>query len=205
MYKLFRYIIKIHDGFLRRFWLLYNNQSLIHQGAIVKEKNTVRLFGRHVFKLSKDATIIIGKGFTSRSGINSGIESSITKMIVGGHSTLTIGDCCGISNCTILCENKIVIGNHVLIGGGTMINDSNHHSTDWRNRLNPETDGVNAISAPITIKDNCFIGARCIIQKGVTIGERSIIAAGSVVTKNVPSDEMWGGNPARFIKAINKN
>jgi acetyltransferase-like isoleucine patch superfamily enzyme len=47
-----------------------------------------------------------------------------------------------------------------------------------------------------------FIGARCIILKGVTIGEKSIVAAGSVVTKNIPEGEVWGGNPAKFIKKI---
>ena len=48
-----------------------------------------------------------------------------------------------------------------------------------------------------------FIGANSIILKGVTIGERSIIGAGSVVTKNIPDDEIWAGNPAKFIRKIN--
>ena len=49
-----------------------------------------------------------------------------------------------------------------------------------------------------------FIGTSCIIGKGVTIGENSVIAAGSVVVKNVPSNEIWGGNPAKFIRKINE-
>ncbi len=52
------------------------------------------------------------------------------------------------------------------------------------------------------IEDNVFIGANCIILKGVKIGDRSIIGAGSVVTKNVPSDQIWAGNPAKFIREI---
>lgn len=52
------------------------------------------------------------------------------------------------------------------------------------------------------ICDNVFIGAKCIILKGVTIGENSVIGAGSVVTKNVPANQIWAGNPAKFIKNV---
>lgn len=52
----------------------------------------------------------------------------------------------------------------------------------------------------IKIGNNCFIGCRSILLPGVTIGDNSIIGAGSVVTKDVPSGEVWAGNPARFIK-----
>jgi len=54
------------------------------------------------------------------------------------------------------------------------------------------------------IEDNVFIGANCIILKGVKIGDRSIIGTDSVVTKNVPSDQIWAGNPAKFIREINQ-
>ena len=56
--------------------------------------------------------------------------------------------------------------------------------------------------APVVIGGNVFIGARCIILKGVTIGENSIIGAGSVVTKSIPANEIWAGNPAKFIRKI---
>ena len=55
----------------------------------------------------------------------------------------------------------------------------------------------------ISIGDNCFIGARSIILPGVKIGNNAIIGAGSVVTKDVPSGEVWGGNPAHFIALTN--
>jgi acetyltransferase-like isoleucine patch superfamily enzyme len=54
----------------------------------------------------------------------------------------------------------------------------------------------------VTVGDNVWVGANCVLVAGVTIGDNSLIAAGSVVTKDVPPNEIWGGIPARFIKAI---
>lgn len=59
-----------------------------------------------------------------------------------------------------------------------------------------------AASAPIVIEDDVLIGTRCIILKGVTIGARSIIAAGSVVTKSIPADCIAGSNPCKVIKQL---
>ena len=55
---------------------------------------------------------------------------------------------------------------------------------------------------PIIIEDDVFIGARCLVLKGVTIGRGAMVGAGSVVTKNIPPCEIWAGNPAKYIKSI---
>lgn len=52
------------------------------------------------------------------------------------------------------------------------------------------------------IGDNVLIGAHSIILKGVTIGNNAVVAAGSVVSRSIPANELWGGNPAKFIKKI---
>ena len=96
---------------------------------------------------------------------------------------------------------KVTAYKHVKIGGGTRISDSNHHSLDYKIRRTSR-DCKLAKSAPVIIGDDVFIGANCYIGKGVTIGDRSIVAAGSVVVKSIPADEIWGGNPAIFIKKI---
>jgi len=57
-------------------------------------------------------------------------------------------------------------------------------------------------SAPIVIEDGAFVGGSSLIMKGVTIGRHSIVAAGSVVTKDIPPNEIWGGNPAKFIRKL---
>lgn len=128
--------------------------------------------------------------------------NSKCKLIVLANATLTIGDDSGMNGAMIYCSQKVLIGNHVKIGGGTRISDSNHHSLDYKIRRTSE-DSKHAKSAPIIIGDDVFIGANCYIGKGVTIGDRSIVAAGSVVVKSIPEDEIWGGNPAKFIKRIN--
>ena len=61
---------------------------------------------------------------------------------------------------------------------------------------------LNVKTAPILIKEGVFIGAHAIILKGVTIGRHSVIGAGAVVTKDVPDNEVWAGNPAKFVKKL---
>lgn len=81
-----------------------------------------------------------------------------------------------------------------------MIFDTDFHSVNASRRTNRKEDIENAKKSPIHIGDLVFIGTGCIIGKGVCIGDKSIVAAGSVVTKDIPAGEIWGGNPARFIK-----
>lgn len=69
---------------------------------------------------------------------------------------------------------------------------------------NPVKETKTAKSSPVVIEDDVLIGAQCIVLKGVTIGARSIIAAGSVVTKSIPTDCIAGGNPCKVIKNINR-
>ena len=110
-----------------------------------------------------------------------------------------IGDNTGISGSMISCHKKIVIGSNVMIGGGCRIFDTNFHPIESYKRQNPLT--VNeGVTSPILIDDDVFIGTNCIIGKGVHIGKASIVAAGSVVVKSIPANEIWGGNPAKFIR-----
>ena len=107
-----------------------------------------------------------------------------------------------MSQVSITCKHYIHIGSHVKIGAGTLIFDTNFHNTDWHVRRDQEKDLATAINAPVIIGDDVFVGTRCIINKGVTIGDRSIIAAGSVVVKDIPADCIAGGNPCKVIVTI---
>lgn len=81
-----------------------------------------------------------------------------------------------------------------------MICDTDFHSIEYAYRIEKPDSHVK--TAPIFIGEGAFIGARSIILKGVNIGKHSVIGAGSVVTKNVPDNEIWAGNPARFIREL---
>ena len=105
-----------------------------------------------------------------------------------------------MSNCAIVCQNEVVIEDWVKIGGDVSIYDTDFHSTNYIDRR-CEVD-YNIATKPVVIKQDSFIGAHSIILKGVTIGERSIVAAGAVVTKSIPDDELWGGCPAKFIRKL---
>ena len=180
---------------------ILHQESAIYQLKKAKAKfaKDVKFIGAHKFSLN--GKICIGKSFTSRSTINHCIDYGCSQIVVMPNAELHIGDYSGISNVSIQCYNRIDIGNYVDIGAGTIIFDTNFHSTNWIDKKNG-LDIKNAKTVPVHIGNYVFIGARCIICKGVQIGDKSIVAAGSVVTKNIPSGEIWGGNPARFIKNI---
>lgn len=142
----------------------------------------------------------IGDYFTFNNYSNVSWSSKSYIQVCSG-ATLKIGNHSGVNGVMIYCVNQITIGNYVNIGGGTRIIDTDFHNLDWQKRRDPATN-LQAKTTPIVIEDDVFIGTDCIVLKGVTIGARSIIAAGSVVTKNIPADCLAGGNPCRVIKTI---
>ena len=146
--------------------------------------------------------IVLGKGVkinSSRASNPIGGDTR-TQFAVNQGAELRIGDHTGISNATIVAHKSVIVGKHVKIGGSVKIYDTDFHSLDAEERANPKTD--QGRTREIVLKDYCFIGGHSIILKGVTIGKASIIGAGSVVTRDVPDYEIWGGNPAKFIKKI---
>lgn len=108
----------------------------------------------------------------------------------------------GISASTIRCRKKITIGNRVTIGADVILLDSDGHSLDYTKR--GTIDDIPRCKA-IEINDDVLIGTRSIILKGVTIGARSIIGSGSIVSKDIPSDCIAAGNPCKVIKYLNNS
>ena len=155
--------------------------------------------------LKKKSRLYIGNSFSLASGMMiNPLSRNIKSMIrIDDDAKIIIGNNVGFSSICLWSKKSITIGNNVKIGADSLIFDSDMHSLNFIERRLPETDSSNAKSMPIIIKDDVFIGTRSIINKGVIIGERSIVASGSVVTKSIPQDEIWGGNPAKFIKKIN--
>lgn len=100
------------------------------------------------------------------------------------------------ANCTFLDGAFITIGAHTLIGPDVRIYTP-HHPMDYIDRRENRE-----YAYPVTIGEDCWIGGGAVICPGVTIGSRSVVGAGSVVTKDVPPDTLVAGNPARIIRRI---
>lgn len=153
--------------------------------------------------VARGGTFSIGKNFAMNNGIKGnpiGCYERCTFFVDRG-AVLTIGENVGMSQAALICHKSIIIGNNVKIGGGVCIYDTDFHSLDPVIRRSSE-DLKNRAEKPVVIGNDVFIGAKSIILKGVTIGENSVIGAGSVVTKSVPANQIWAGNPAKFIRNI---
>lgn len=146
--------------------------------------------------------IKIGKNFSFNSGDNHNLIGRQQKTIFWVDGKLKIGQNVGMSSTAIICNYDIEIENNVTIGGGTCIYDSDFHSLNPEIRKDKVLDKKLAKKAKVLIKNNAFIGAHTTILKGVTIGNNSIIGACSVVSKNIPDNQIWAGNPCQFIRNI---
>ncbi|WP_062064723.1 acyltransferase [Cellvibrio sp. OA-2007] len=110
---------------------------------------------------------------------------------------IVIGDYCLISpGVRISAAQSIRIGDNCMLAANVIISDSDWHGI--YNRIRPFR-----CTKPVVIENNVWLGERVIVTKGVTIGENSVVGAGSVVTRNIPANSVAAGNPARIIKTIN--
>lgn len=153
--------------------------------------------------VARGGKFYIGKNFAMNNGIKGNPIGCFERctFFVDRGAVLTIGDNVGISQAALVCHKSITIGDNVKIGGGVCIYDTDFHSLDPVIRRSSE-DLTNRAEKPVVIGNDVFIGAKSIILKGVTIGDNSVIGAGSVVTKSVPANQIWAGNPAKFIRNI---
>jgi acetyltransferase-like isoleucine patch superfamily enzyme len=163
---------------------------------------------------SASPPILCGRPFVSRlegSEISLGrevrIDSSKRANPLGGEkpcvlrtmtpsAKIVLGDCVGLSSATLVCGNSIRIGSDTLLGAGCMILDNDFHVPSegfaWKTEYSSN-------SRPVSIGRGCFVGARAIILKGVTLGDRVVVGAGAVVTRSFPSGSVIGGNPATLL------
>ena len=167
------------------------------------EHGSLNCYGRPIIYRSLKAKCIIGDGLliASYAKHSTTSDNRPCKIIIRNNGILKIGNNFQITGVTICSYDHITIGNNVKIGGGSQVFDTNFHSLEQKLRSSSE-DTNNAKTAPVIIGDDVFIGANCIITKGVSIGKNSIIGAGSVVVKDIPANEVWGGNPARCLRKI---
>lgn len=184
MHRLFQYLSKIHTFSLKGKFYHFGDNSII----------------KPFLNSANEKYISIG------DNVNIGSNCRITVSTeFGGHKVksdnkirIKIGDNVDIGNDTFIsANNSVEIGNHVIMSSYVFITDHDHGFGDFSKNLHeqPLTEG-----GFVKIGDNVFLGVKSSILKNVAIGERSIIAANAVVTKDVPAYSVVAGNPARMIK-----
>lgn len=194
-----RRLVQIFTNIFNSISTIYN--IFLFKIFAIEYKFPPKFYGR-IF-LRNAGAFIVGKDviIISSHRANPIGYARFTSLVVRKDGSLFIGDRVGISNSAIYCTREIIIENDVMIGNGCTIWDTDFHSIKLQYRsLSPDPD---VRSSPVHIKRGAFIGGDVKILKGVTIGEESVIGAGSVVRSSVPDKQVWAGNPARFIKIIN--
>lgn len=205
-------ILKILRKVIRKLYYWGDIEGLVYSKTRYKDFHKIATYSEAFFyhdssvsNSQNDKTkIIIGR--------NTHLRGTLLLFPYGGE--ITIGDNCYVGDLSrIWSAEKIEIGNDVLISHNVNIIDTNSHETDALERAAngreilksglPRKKG-NVASAPIIIKDHAWINFNAIILKGVTVGEGAIVAAGAVVTKDVPPYCFVGGNPAIVIKTLNE-
>jgi acetyltransferase-like isoleucine patch superfamily enzyme len=155
--------------------------------------------GRPLISVSKGARIVLGDGVRIASSVRANplacFQPSALRAMAAG-ARLILGRNVGIS-ATVLCAGaSIEVGEGTIMGAGAMVLDHDFHRPvgqwEW-------ADEHQANARPVNIGRGVFVGARAIILKGVTIGDRAVIGAGAVVTHDVPAAHLAVGNPARVV------
>jgi acetyltransferase-like isoleucine patch superfamily enzyme len=135
-------------------------------------------------------TVVFGNDVT--------VASHATPFTHARGARIVIGDGAFVNGTRFGCAVEIRIGARTLLGDARLF-DTDFHSLSRRRRTDKT---LKAATGPVVIEDNAWVGGGAAVCKGVTVGRDSVIAFGAVVTKDVPSGRIWGGNPARDLGPV---
>jgi lipopolysaccharide O-acetyltransferase len=150
---------------------------------------------RYPFYVRKEGKINIGVGFSANAGLVLDTFGKDSQLIIGDYVManyrLHIGS-----------AKYIKIGSNTLFGSDCTVMDHSHGGYKEKFHSDPSIAPVNRdlISSPIVIGNNCWFGDRVFIMLGVTIGDGVVVGAGSIVTKDLPTNSLAVGVPARIVK-----
>ncbi|TSA24096.1 MAG: acyltransferase [Bacteroidetes bacterium] len=163
-----------------RRWVKWFLNPLIHhkgKNSLIRKRTRMDILPYNKFYLGDNSTI---EDFTT---INNGVGD----IYIGDRTRIGLG-------CTLI--GPVKIGNDIRLAQNIVMSGLNHNYEDISLPISDQ--GVT--TAPIVIEDETWLGANCVVLPGVTIGKHCVIAAGSIVTKDVPSYSVAAGNPARVLK-----
>jgi acetyltransferase-like isoleucine patch superfamily enzyme len=180
--------------------------QLIYYGDRVIFDNSLRIDGKLILNIKKDCKLIIGKNVRlNANNFSYHINMYSPNKILADRkgAVISIGDNTRIHATCLHAYKRIKVGKNCLIASNCQIFDGSGHDHSFSN-VEKRIDTIGD-SREIIIEDNVWIGANTIVLPGVKIGYGSIIAAGSVVIKDIPSMCIAGGNPARVIKEYKRD
>ncbi|SDB65043.1 Hexapeptide repeat of succinyl-transferase [Flavobacteriaceae bacterium MAR_2010_188] len=177
---------------------IQDKSFLDQNGRIIVNKNCSLKIGSQ-FKLGEGATLHISANSKIGNGVSIQTRCAIFARESNGKGELKIGNNTNIGDYTIIdTVSDVTLGNNVALGPHCTLYTHDHIYSD----LSLPAWKAGIITKPIIIEDGAWVGSKVTILPGVTIGKRAVIAAGSVVTKNVEAESICGGVPAKLIKKI---
>jgi acetyltransferase-like isoleucine patch superfamily enzyme len=183
-------------------WLAYPYVRLLFTLNGISWGHGWRFYGMPIIQKHRRSVMRFGPGFSLRSSTRSNPLGPNRPVIIctwQAGAVLEIGANFGMTGGSLCAAERITIGDNVAVGANTSIIDTDFHPLDPElRRVKPSE----AKTAAIVIENDVFIGMNCLILKGVTIGQGSVIGAGSVVTRSVPQGVLVAGNPAKLIKDL---
>ncbi len=183
-------------------WFTYLPARLVFAYNRIAWGSDWRFYGLPIIQKHRESTMRFGTGLGLRSLERSnplGINHPVFLATLQAGACLEIGDHFAMSGGAICVAERVRIGNRVALGANSTIADTDFHPLEpTLRRHSPQQ----ARTAPVLIEDDVFVGMNSLILKGVTIGQGSVIGAGSVITKDVPPHVIVAGNPARIIREI---
>lgn len=166
----------------------------------------LRLFGRPIVSLAANSVLSVGPGATIVSATSSqviGVSHPAVLRTVSPGARIIIGENFGMSGGSVVAATLIQIGDGCLLGADVTIVDTDFHPISSVARSHARMPSPEP-SDRVVLGDNVFLGTRTIVLKGSTIGDNSVIGAGSVVTGIIPPNVIAAGVPARVIRELSE-
>ncbi|MEO6348090.1 MAG: DapH/DapD/GlmU-related protein [Aquaticitalea sp.] len=190
---------KVRLGVGEKATLRLGNKTHIETKGIILVNKNCSLTIADGFKLGQNARLYVQSDWCFGKDVKIETNCAIFAREPNKYGKLTIGDGSHIGDYTIIdLVDDVTIGNEVAIGPNCTIYSHEHV---YDNPSVPAWKG-GLVSQPIFIGDGAWVGSNVTILPGITIGKRTVVAAGSVVTKNLEPESIYGGIPAKLIKRI---
>jgi acetyltransferase-like isoleucine patch superfamily enzyme len=184
----------------------FETRNFLHSEAL-KENEHIPLVRKGIdFKAEEGAEISLGNRVMFNSDALNyphAMHSKVKLRLLRTESRLLIGERTRIHGSCITCYDSVTIGARCLIAANTQIMDTGGHRVAGHD-VTQRIQNIGFETKPVTIEDDVWLGLSTIVLPGVTIGHGSIIAAGSVVSKDIPPMVIAGGVPAQIIKPIDR-